>query len=247
MRTVRLPWARIFDGLLLLVNRAHPLNNTAPGGLAPVDGGHPDILLKYRAGQLLAACMQKAGGAGEIVPVSGWRSQAEQQRIWDDAMAESGEDFTRKYVAVPGCSEHQTGLAIDLGRAAEHIDFIRPDFPCDGVCGAFRSLAPQYGFIERYQQGKEALTGIAYEPWHFRYVGAPHAQLMAENGLCLEEYGDFLRQRPRRCRLENGRKARVFYVPGTGEVTEVRLPDGFCQVSGDNVDGFVVTVWGECL
>ena len=93
-------------------------------------------------------------------------------------MAESGLAFTHKYVAYPGCSEHQTGLAIDLGKAAGHIDFIRPAFPYDGTCGAFRRAAAAYGFIERYQKGKESLTGIAREPWHFRYVGLPHAAIM---------------------------------------------------------------------
>lgn len=246
MRTVRLSRDQVFAGPLLLVNRAHPLQNTAPGELAPVDSQYPHILLEYRTTQLLRACIQRAGGGGEIVPVSGWRSQAEQQRIWDEAMAESGEDFTKKYVAVPGCSEHQTGLAIDLGKAAGHIDFIRPAFPYDGVCGNFRRLAPRYGFIERYQQGREAITGIAHEPWHFRYVGTPHAQLMAEHGLCLEEYRDFLRHGPRRCHLPNGRLAQVFYIPSAGETTDIELPEGCCQVSGDNVDGFIVTAWGTC-
>ena len=148
--------------------------------------------------QLLSACIQKAGGQREIVPVSGWRSQQEQQRIWDDSMAEHGETFTRQYVALPGCSEHQTGLAIDLGKAAGYIDFIRPAFPYDGVCGRFRRLAARYGFIERYQRGKEEVTGISAEPWHFRYVGAPHAQLMETNGLCLEEYRDFAAGSPER-------------------------------------------------
>ena len=159
--------------------------------------------------------------------MSGWRSQQEQQRIWDDSMAEHGETFTRQYVALPGCSEHQTGLAIDLGKAAGYIDFIRPAFPYDGVCGRFRRLAARYGFIERYQRGKEEVTGISAEPWHFRYVGAPHAQLMETNGLCLEEYRDFLRQGPRSVALENGRMAQVFYVPAAGAVTEVEVPEGW--------------------
>ena len=93
------------------------------------------ILLERQAARLLAACIQAAGGAREIVPVSGWRSQAEQQAIWEDTLQRRGEAFTRQYVAVPGCSEHQTGLAIDLGRAAREIDFIRPDFPGEGGLG----------------------------------------------------------------------------------------------------------------
>lgn len=243
MRTIRLSQEQIFRGPLILVNQDHPLQNTASTQLTVVDSRYPHVLLENRVTQQLSACIQKAGGLREIVPVSGWRSQADQQRIWDESMAESGESFTRQYVAVPGCSEHQTGLAIDLGRAAEQIDFIRPDFPNDGVCGAFRRLAPQYGFIERYQKGKEPITKIAQEPWHFRYVGVPHAKLMIENGLCLEEYREFLRQSPRRILLENGHIAQVFYVPAAGEITDVTLPEGWCQVSGDHVDGFIITVW----
>ena len=238
MRTVSIPREQIFQGPLVLVNRAHPLHEKEQSALTSVDPHHPDILLESRARQLLSACIQKAGGQREIVPVSGWRSQQEQQRIWDDSMAEHGETFTRQYVALPGCSEHQTGLAIDLGKAAGYIDFIRPAFPYDGVCGRFRRLAARYGFIERYQRGKEEVTGISAEPWHFRYVGAPHAQLMETNGLCLEEYRDFLRQGPRSVALENGRMAQVFYVPAAGAVTEVEVPEGCCQISGDNVEGF---------
>lgn len=245
MRTVSIPREQIFQGPLVLVNRAHPLHEKERAALTSVDPHHPDILLESRARQLLSACIQKAGGQREIVPVSGWRSQQEQQRIWDDSMAEHGETFTRQYVALPGCSEHQTGLAIDLGKAAGYIDFIRPAFPYDGVCGRFRRLAARYGFIERYQRGKEEVTGISAEPWHFRYVGAPHAQLMETNGLCLEEYRDFLRQGPRSVALENGRMAQVFYVPAAGAVTEVEVPEGCCQISGDNVEGFILTWWGD--
>lgn len=167
----------------------------------------------------------------------------EQQAIWEDTLQRRGEAFTRQYVAVPGCSEHQTGLAIDLGRAAREIDFIRPDFPEEGACGRFRRLAPRYGFIQRYHREKESLTGIACEPWHYRYVGTPHALLMEREGLCLEEYLDWVQTAPRTCRLEHGRSARVFYMPCAGDETELRLPEGCCQVSGDNRNGFVVTVW----
>lgn len=244
MRTVRLPREKVSSGPLVLVNRQHPLRTSSAGTLSTVDGRHPNILLDRQAARLLAACIQKVGGGNEIVPVSGWRSQSEQQQIWDDTLAESGPAFTRKYVAYPGCSEHQTGLAIDLGKAAGHIDFIRPVFPDDGICGAFRKAAADYGFIERYQRGKESLTGIAQEPWHFRYVGVPHARLMRQNNLCLEEYTDFLREKPRSCLLLDGRLAQVFYVPCTGAETEIQLPDGCCQISGDNGEGFIVTAWG---
>ena len=243
MRQVTLTRDRIHAGPLILVNPAHPLRGEALD-LVAADERWPEILLERRAARLLGACIQAIGGEAAIVPVSGWRSQREQQAIWDETWEREGEIFTRRYVALPGCSEHQTGLAIDLGKAAPEIDFIRPDFPLDGLCGAFRRCAVRYGFIQRYRREKESLTGIAEEPWHFRYVGAPHARLMGENGLCLEEYGDFLRQRPRSCPLPDGRLAQVFYVPCAGEETEIQLPDGCCQISGDNAGGFIVTAWG---
>ena len=74
----------------------------------------------------------------------------------------------------------------------EHMDFICPEFPYDGICGHFRALAPDYGFILRYTKEKEAITGISEEPWHFRYVGVPHARIITDRGLCLEEYWEEL-------------------------------------------------------
>ena len=181
MNSITLPRAAVHRGALILVNASHPLADGFSPALAPLSGdGH--ILLDRTASALLRACIQACGGESEIVAVSGWRSQDEQQRIWDDSLAGHGERFTRRYVALPGCSEHQTGLAIDLGRAARRIDFIRPAFPNHGACGRFRRMAAGYGFIERYQHSKEAVTGIAAEPWHFRYVGAPHARLIHDHG-----------------------------------------------------------------
>ena len=123
------------------------------------------------------------------------------------------------------------------------MDFIRPDFPDEGPCGAFRRLAARYGFILRYRREKEAVTGIGEEPWHFRYVGAPHAALMEEHGLCLEEYGDFLRAGPQRRVLSNGRRVEVSWLACPGESVEAELPEGICQLSGDNGEGFILTAW----
>ena len=244
MRQVTLTRDRIHAGPLILVNPTHPLQGEAPD-LVAADERWPELLLERRAARRVGACIQAIGGERAIVPVSGWRSQREQQTIWDETWEREGEAFTRRYVALPGCSEHQTGLAIDLGKAAPEIDFIRPDFPMDGLCGAFRRCAPRYGFIQRYRREKEALTGIAEEPWHFRYVGAPHAALLEENGLCLEEYRDFIAQRPRLCRLEGGRTAQESYVPCPVRTVELTLPEGCCQISGDNQEGFFLTVWGN--
>ena len=200
MKHLTLHRSQSFRGPLILVNRDHPLQEIETPELIPLDAAYPDIRMERRAGKLLSACIQAAGGRGTIVPVSGWRSFGEQQAIWDDTWAKEGEAFTRQYVAFPGCSEHQTGLAMDLAKAAPSIDFIRPDFPYDGICGRFRAIAADYGFIERYPAGKEKITGIAAEPWHFRYVGAPHALIMQEYDWTLEEYVAFLHECPLRKR-----------------------------------------------
>lgn len=244
MRTITLNRPQTAQGPLILVNAAHPLADTPGPELLPPDERRPQILLERQAARLLDACVRAAGGWQAIVPVSGWRSLEEQRQIWADTWDREGEAFTRKYVALPRCSEHQTGLAIDLAQAAERIDFIRPHFPNDGACGQFRRLAADYGFIQRYRREKEAVTGIAEEPWHFRYVGAPHARLLEENGLCLEEYADFLRGGPKRCSLPNGRRVTVSYLPCPGEETELAAPENTClQISGSNDGAFIVTAW----
>lgn len=233
----------IHNGLLILVNAEHPIQHMERPVLAPAVPGS-DILLDTRAAAMLSGVISRIGAAGEIVPVSGWRSEAEQREIWDGSMRDSGEEFTRKYVALPGCSEHQTGLAIDLALRADNIDFIRPEFPYDGVCGRFRALAADYGFVERYQSGKEGVTGIAAEPWHLRYVGRPHARIMCEMGLCLEEYVEYLRAYPYPERLLEVRgevyEAEVGFA---GARDALGLPDAPYQVSGNNVDGYIYTLW----
>ncbi|HIS15088.1 MAG TPA: M15 family metallopeptidase [Candidatus Scatomorpha merdavium] len=233
----------IHSGLLILVNAEHPIRRRERPVLAPAAPGS-DVLLDTRAAAMLTGLISRLGAAGEIVPVSGWRSMREQREIWDGSMAENGTEFTRKYVALPGCSEHQTGLAIDLALRSDNIDFIRPDFPYDGICGRFRALAADYGFIERYQAGKEHITGIAAEPWHFRYVGRPHARLMSDNGLCLEEYVELLRSYPYPERLLETRGG--VYEADVGFAfakSKLELPDAPYQISGNNVDGYIYTLW----
>ncbi len=247
---VLLNGAAVRAGHLILVNPSHPIaGDAAEDRLVTLPGS--SILLERQAARLLREALAAVGGGEAIVPVSGYRSLREQQTIFSDSLREHGEEFTRKYVALPGCSEHQTGLAIDLALKADSIDFIRPHFPRAGVCGRFRELAPRYGFIERYPAGKEALTRISHEPWHFRYVGVPHAEIMEGRGLTLEEYTELLRAHPwggeplRYSR--EGCGFEVFYaaVEENGR-TELDLPCGLpYQLSGNNAGGVVVTLWRE--
>lgn len=248
MRQLTLTEKNIHTGSLVLVNRAYGWQGTSHDFPVPVRDDTPDILFNRCAVTLLSRLMEGIDGWRHIVPVSGWRSQEEQQRIWDDSLKENGLEFTQKFVALPGHSEHQTGLAIDLGLRQEHVDFICPEFPYTGICQTFRERAAKYGFILRYPAGKESVTGIGHEPWHFRYVGAPHAEIMARHGLCLEEYIDFLKQFTFQDQpysfADGNRIIYVSYIRAEEKNTLLELPENLpYTVSGNNTDGYILTEW----
>ena len=245
MKQITLSRDALHRGALILVNALHKAAWDRPETLAAVGNG---VQLERQTAALLEELMQEIGGWDSIIPVSGWRSMAEQQAIWDSCLQENGPEYTQTYVAVPGHSEHQTGLAVDLGLHQEHIDFICPEFPDTGICGQFKERAADYGFILRYPAGGEALTGIGCEPWHFRYVGVPHALIMTENRQTLEEYTEYIKQfdsplHPYCIRI-GGRAVYISYVPATPEETIVEVNEAApYQISGNNVDGFVLTQW----
>ncbi|MFR1232946.1 MAG: D-alanyl-D-alanine carboxypeptidase family protein [Evtepia gabavorous] len=103
----------------------------------------------------------------------------------------------------------------------------------------------RYGLIQRYPAGKEEITGIGHEPWHFRYVGQPHAAIMEARGLTLEEYIAWLREFPyESCRYQE-KNAIVSFLPGASDGPTIlkRDSDLPCTISGNNVDGFIITEW----
>ena len=246
MKIRSLSYDEIHKGSLILVNQAHALDEHAAEDLVPV--AESAALLQSSAAHALARLMDDIRGWQQIVFVSAWRSRREQQQIWDDSLRESGPEFTRTYVAFPGHSEHETGLASELGARRDQNDFIRPDFPCTGACLAFREKAADYGFILRYPKGKESVTGIGHEPWHFRYVGIPHARIMRTQDMTLEEYTDYLKRFPYRnslCPGESaGHRIAISYIEADQNPIRLELPDN-CpySLSGNNVDGFILTEW----
>lgn len=247
MKKILMEKKKACTGALQLVNAHHPLADCSTRNLMPVDVRFPDILMMRDAANILRLAFEKISAQGSIVPVSGYRSGKEQAAIYEESVQNNGTAFTEKYVALPGHSEHQTGFAIDLGIAKAEIDFICPDFPYEGICNAFRKISADYGFVERYAKGKEGITGISHEPWHFRYVGYPHAKIMEEKEMALEEYTEFIKAYRVDSRLvyqkDAGSVMEVYYVPADGDETFVPVPDtSFYQISGNNAGGFVVTV-----
>ncbi len=251
MITLTLTKSKIHIGNLILVNAEHPLVSESNTEFISANKKHSNILMERGAATVLSYILYDMNCKNEIVPVSGYRSKEEQEQIYSDSLRKSGKDFTEKYVALPGCSEHQTGYAIDLGLKKDVIDFIRPDFPYDGICDRFRKIAPQYGFIERYQSEKEIITGIAHEPWHFRFVGYPHSEIMTEKGLSLEEYIENIKQYPydgNHLKIIRGKGTiEIFYAPVLScEQITLNMPDHcIYQVSGNNTDGFIITLWRQ--
>ncbi len=249
MNNIILTNDKIYEGNLILVNADYGFRTSDEMDLTVVDPKYPDILLKREAANILQMILEKLGSRGDIIPVSGYRSFKEQTDIYEKSLMDSGRKFTEKFVALPNHSEHQTGLAIDLGLNKKNIDFICPDFPYEGICEEFRKLAPKYGFVERYQKNKEYITGIGHEPWHFRYVGYQHSTVMYEKGLVLEEYIEYVKRFS--CGGEhlnivrNGAAVEIFYVEADDSgKTVITLPDNTVyQISGNNVDGFIVTIW----
>ena len=114
MNTITLKKEKIYSGTLILVNEHYPLFKMNLNGLMPVDSRFPDILMKRDSANVLQLILEKVSSGSSIVPVSGYRSVEEQTEIYENSLLENGKEFTRKFVALPNHSEHQTGLAIDL-------------------------------------------------------------------------------------------------------------------------------------
>lgn len=238
----------IHKGNLILVNQFHPFLSENPQELVAV-GSNKRVELKANAATVLEYILKDLKAEREIVPVSGFRSIEEQKKIFHDSMIENGEEYTRKYVALPGCSEHHTGLAVDLKWVDGKDDPICPDFPNEGICKMFRKKAAQYGYVLRYPEEKTFRTGIGFEPWHFRYIGYPHSAIMEEKNLSLEEYHEFIKEYPygdkplKTFRL--GKKMEISFLEKNREPHLEDLSNSICQISGNNMDGYILTQWRQ--
>lgn len=181
--------------LIPLVNRWNSLPiDYAPEIVEAVDGCWMDVTC---ADALRAMLSDLEAAVGIVGLLSGYRSYTQQYYTFYssvDDMVQAGSNYDTAYntvknsVAPPGTSEHQLGLAIDV---------MNPDdlFYDNGATEAIQWLTAHcwdYGFILRYPEEKSHITGIIFEPWHYRYVGIEIAQEIKESGLCLEEYLDAL-------------------------------------------------------
>ena len=119
------------------------------------------------------------------------RTLEEQAKIFEKQTKRYGLDFANRYVAKVGHSEHHTGICMDISIKTDGKlpTLVEDLLELEDVFKIIHAKLPEHGFILRYPKDKEASTGIAYEPWHIRYVGSPEiAKEITDNGLSLEEY-----------------------------------------------------------
>ncbi|MFT8887201.1 MAG: M15 family metallopeptidase [Ethanoligenens sp.] len=192
-------------GLLMLVNAQNPLPSGYVPTLDTVDKYYyttsdKDNHFDSRAAPHLTQMIHDARAAGvQLVIYSGYRSMAYQTNNFDRKVsqyradgygASAASSKAATLVAPPGTSEHESGLAADI----VSTDWLKKNSDLSDAfdkTDAFAWLekhAADYGFILRYPKGKTSITGIEYEPWHWRYVGRDNAEKINAAGLCLEEY-----------------------------------------------------------
>ena len=187
---------------LTLVNVDHPLSSDyVPQDLTVIentrqDGRAPQQMRLYAA-KALEALFKEMASAGftDVDVTSGYRSYSYQEQLFNQRLEQYSYLGDGAYAAAaqivnpPGSSEHQSGLCVDMHNIATGADV------SFGETEQFKWLSDncwKFGFILRYPEDKTEITGISYEPWHYRYVGRYHAQQMHELGMCLEEYWVYL-------------------------------------------------------
>jgi D-alanyl-D-alanine carboxypeptidase len=154
------------------------------------DGPHEKRHMRKEAAGALEKLFAAAKKDGiKLRAVSGYRSYARQKTIYNNNVKTKGLEYASKVSAVPGMSEHQTGLAIDVSSPSVG-NALEQSFGSSKEGKWLAKHAPEYGFVIRYPKGKEDITGYVYEPWHIRYIGVDLAEDAASKGLTLEEYFD---------------------------------------------------------
>jgi D-alanyl-D-alanine carboxypeptidase len=188
------------SSVLILVNKNKKLSSSyIPSGLRTVKARcTPRILYEQKLMQNDAAKaleqMFKTADKSKIYLycVSGYRSYKTQKNVYSYKTKSLGAKMVSQYVAYPGNSEHQTGLAMDITNKRGINKSLSENFAKTAEGKWLMNNAYKYGFVIRYPSGKEKITGYSYEPWHVRYVGLEAAKKMTGEKIVLEEYLDKL-------------------------------------------------------
>lgn len=182
--------------ILVLVNK----QNRLPNGYVPPDRVVPDVTFLYGARDAAFYRMRKVAAVAltrmfeaarqdgvYFDGVSAYRSYDTQKALFDQYVQQDGSSAAEQFSALPGESEHETGLAIDVSGSSGTCA-VESCFADTRQAKWLQAHADQFGFIVRYPKGMEAITGYEYEPWHIRYVGVKPAEYIMQHGITLEQY-----------------------------------------------------------
>lgn len=246
----------IGEGNLVLVNEQHPLRNYDSEKLVSI-GSYMEGVCKVKSTEIklqeeavkalkeMIVAFNEAQGDNDLTIISGYRDFNSQEALHYQSLInnQGGDDV---FVAKPDRSEHHTGLAVDFGLCDDAG--VSSDYDGTGIYSWISENSYKYGFVVRYDEKKKEYTGISYEPWHLRYVGQVHAQIMNELDLCLEEYINMLKNysyytNPGQGITPSTQGYSIYYVVSQGEITQIPVPQNKpYTISGNNEQGFIVTV-----
>lgn len=248
---------------LILANKGNLLDeNYEPIPIRDAAGDIPStkeqMLLQEEAYKAVIDLFEGASSAGidKLWAVSGYRTYSYQNQLFNNKVnsfsgqydLETAKEMASEIVAIPGTSEHQTGLAIDFSSSEllQTSDPLVEDFKYTPEGEWLYNNAWKHGFILRYLPEKKDITGIISEPWHFRYVGKPHAEYMTVNKLCLEEYITYIKENKEiDFKDHNGANYKIGYVQK--ENHDILLSDVFSMEKVINVseigeDEYIITL-----
>lgn len=240
--------SEINSDYLILVNQDYrllddykPEDLTELAEKVPVD--KKSIQLRKEAAQALSSMIEDMNAKDiELSVVSGYRGYDYQlglfRRETEKQIAlgknkENAEKTASTITAIPGASEHQTGLTVDVSNNGT----LTEQFSNTSAGKWLDENAYKYGFILRYEADKKPITKIIFEPWHFRYVGKPHAEYMKKNELALEEYIEQLHEEKIiKFTSENNEDYTIYYTDNIEDSFE-----NIIDLSKDNTGGYIIT------
>jgi D-alanyl-D-alanine carboxypeptidase len=240
-QTIKISKEDIYRGDLLLVGKEHSVPQGAAASEAVKLAQHKELIkgaglldntiqLSPRLAEKFSAMIRAADkdGVRHFQINSGYRGNEEQSQLYRQMGA--------KYAMPAGYSEHNLGLSLDIGSSQGEMDR-------SAEAKWLKENAYRYGFVLRYPKDKTAITGIQYEPWHFRYVGLPHSAVMQEHSFVLEQYLDYLKQKKTVSITIDRQTYTISYYPVSSSTT-IQVPtNSRYEWSGNNVDGIILTVY----
>ncbi|MGF7047917.1 D-alanyl-D-alanine carboxypeptidase [Paenibacillus sp. DS2015] len=239
--TIDLIQEQVYQGNLLLVNTEYPVHQESVKSDVIRLFEHKDLIKGYglldsniqlsqHVAENFLKMIEAAGkdGVDHFLISSGYRDFEEQQKLYQEKGSE--------YALPAGYSEHNVGLSLDIGSTQMEMSKAP-----EGEW--LQENAWKHGFILRYPKDKTAITGIQYEPWHFRYVGLPHSAIMQEHHWVLEEYLDFLKEKTSISTVVEGITYDVSYYAVSQHLTFEVPENRQYETSGNNIDGVIVTIY----